>query len=416
MAKVLGIIAEYNPLHNGHLYHIKESKKRGSADTVVAVISGNFTQRGEPSIIDKWEKTKMAIMNGIDLVIELPTVYSISSAENFANGAINILNELGIIDGIAFGVENDNLEELNDIVDILLQEPKEYKNILKEEVGKGVSFPVARMNSVVKYLVYNKQIENENNNIYNNLLEGSNNILAIEYLKALKRLNSNIAPILIKREKVNYNDKEIKADFASATAIRNLLKENRIDEIKNVVPKETINILKQNIDNGTIIKSINDFSKEIIYKLRTMNLDEIQNLPEVTEGLENLIRKSAINTNSVVELIDSIKSKRYTQTRIQRILLYALLGIKKADIDLSKNLVPYIRVLGFNDNGKKLISKITNKEKVITSLKKFETSNLDNDIYKRFLKIDKLASDIYTLEYTNSPFAGLDYTKGLITL
>lgn len=404
MSKVLGIIAEYNPFHNGHLYHIENSKTQSGADSIVAIITGNFTQRGNTSIVNKWEKTKMAISSGVDLVIELPTIYSLSSAENFAEGGIKILNELGIVDTISFGMENDNILDINNIANVLYSESKEYKEILKKELDSGIAYPLARQKALVTYLKDKK---------YEEILNGSNNILAIEYLKALKKLKSKIEPIGIKREKVFYNSRKIVDEYASATGIRQLLERKRIEEVARVVPRNTFNILLENISRGTFVLDLSVFSKEIIYKLRCMNKKEIANLPEVSEGLENLIKDSACKTNNIIELINLIKSKRYTQTRVQRILLYALLEITKEDLEMSKKVIPYIRILGFNDKGKKLLSKISSKATVITSVKKFEDTN-KNIKYKRMLEIDKIATDIYTLGYNKNSISNLDYTQEMI--
>lgn len=215
MGKVLGIIAEYSPFHNGHLYHLVESKNRAGAEAVICVISGNFMQRGIPSVIDKWTKTEMALLCGADLVIELPTVYSISSAENFAQGAIKILNSLKLIDTISFGSETSDIQILDKFASVLYQEPKEYVSILNHELSKGFSYPKARENALLMYL----------NDIrkYANVLSSPNNILGIEYLKALKRLKSPITPMTIKREKVGYHDNSTVNGFASATAIRKMI-------------------------------------------------------------------------------------------------------------------------------------------------------------------------------------------------
>ncbi len=405
MSKVVGIVAEYNPFHNGHVYHIQKTKVQTGADFVVAIITGNFTQRGNTSVVDKWEKTKMALNGGVDLVIELPTIYSISSAENFASGAVKILNKLGIIDMISFGMEAKDISDLNNIANVLYEEPKEFVSILKEEIKKGNSYPKAREIALLKYLNDIKR--------YEDVLKGSNNILAIEYLKALKKCKSNIIPIGIKREKVYYNSTKIIDEYASATGIRNLLIRNQIEEIRRVVPPNTFSILLNNIREGTSALDITAYSSEILYKLRTMSIKEIANLPDVSEGLENLIKEVSGRTNNLIELINNIKSKRYTQTRIQRILLYALLGITKKDMYLSKKITPYVRILGCSDNGKILLSQINRNVKVITSLKKFENVNKNKKL-ARLLEIDKKATDIYTLGYKRNSKANLDYTKGLI--
>ena len=403
----MGIIAEYNPFHNGHSYHIQNTKVLTGADFVVAVMTGNFTQRGNTSVVDKWEKTKMALNGGADLVIELPTIYSISSAENFANGAIKILNTLGIVDSISFGMEADDISTLNNISNVLYMEPPEYKAILEHELSKGSSFPKARENALMMYLNDIKR--------YANVLKGSNNILAIEYLKALKKQKSNLVPIGVKREKVYYNSTKIIDEYASATGIRNLLLHNQLEEVRKVVPAKTYSILLNNIRQGTYVLDITTYNNEIIYKLRSMSVKEIANLPDVSEGLEYLIKDASNKTNNLIELINKVKSKRYTQTRVQRILLYALLGITKKDMEISKKMTPYIRVLGCSENGKMLLSQINSKAKVITSFKKFEKSNKNRKI-KRMLEIDKKATDIYTLGYKKESKAGLDYTKGLILM
>ena len=413
MSKVVGIIAEYNPFHNGHSYHIQNTKAQTGADFVVAVMTGNFTQRGNTSVINKWEKTKMALNGDADLVIELPTIYSVSSAENFANGAVKILNELGIVDTISFGMEADDVSTLNNIANVLVNEPPEYKTILEHELGKGNSFPKARENALMMYLNDIKR--------YANVVKGSNNILAIEYLKALKKQKSSIVPFGVKREKVYYNSTKIIDEYASATGIRNLLLHNQLEEVRKVMPSKSYSILLNNLRQGTYVLDIIAYNDEIIYKLRSMTVKQIANLPDVSEGLEYLIKEVSNKTNNLIELINGIKSKRYTQTRIQRILLYALLGITKKDMEMSKKITPYIRVLGCSEKGKILLSQINSKAKVITSLKKYEVSNKDKRFcigkqkaLNRMLEIDKTATDIYTIGYKKDSKAGLDYTKGLI--
>lgn len=407
MSKIIGIIAEYNPFHNGHSYHIQNTKALTGADFVVAIMTGNFTQRGNTSIVDKWEKTKMALNGGADLVIELPTIYSISSAENFANGGIKVLNSLGIVDAISFGMEADDISTLNNIANILFMEPDEYKDILEYELRKGSSFPKARENALMRYLNDVKR--------YADILKGSNNILAIEYLKALKKQRSSLIPMGIKREKVYYNSTKIIDEYASATGIRNLLLHNQLEEVRKVVPSKTYSLLLNNIRQGSYVLDLTAYNKEIIYKLRSMTVKEIANLPDVNEGLEYLIKDASNKTNNLIELINKVKSKRYTQTRLQRILLYALLGISKKDMEISKKMTPYIRILGCSENGKMLLSQINRKAKVITSFKKFEKANKNRKI-KRMLEIDKKATDIYTLGYKKDSKAGLDYTKGLILM
>ena len=422
MSKVLGIIAEYNPFHNGHLYHLEASKKLTGANYTVAIISGNFTQRGSTSIVDKWSKTKMALENGIDLVIELPVLYSISSAENFADGAIKILNSLGIVNYLSFGSETSDISVLSNIANILCSEPEEYKNLLSIELSKGLSFPKARENALLDYIKNSDDIVPENRIIdfemYSKVLSSPNNILGIEYLKALKKYKSSIKPVCISRFKAEYNSSNFSENIASATAIRELIKNKNFDAIKTVIPLEAYLILMNCINSGCIVPDLNYFEKEIIYTLRKMSIEEIANIPDVSEGLEFSIKKAANSCNNINEFLDIVKSKRYTITRLQRILLYALLGISKEDMQLSKKVEkPYIRVLGFNDNGKKLVSEIATKNpelKLITSVKKFVDSNSNKDLQIIFDK-DVLATDVYSLAFENNSLANLDFKNSVIT-
>lgn len=412
MRKVLGIVAEYNPFHNGHFYHMQESKKITEADSCICVISGNFTQRGEPSIVNKWAKTYMALCCGADLVIELPTIYSISSAENFASGAIKIFDSLKIVTDISFGAECNDLATLNNIANVFYSEPANYKTILNHELKRGLSYPVARENAVLMYLNDIKR--------YANVLSNSNNILAIEYLKALKQQKSMIQPNIVPRKNVYYNDQKIVDDFASATAIRKLMLNREYAEVRKVVPRSTYQIIGEEYKKNHIILGIKKYEKEIIYALRVMPIEEIQNLPDVNEGLEFAIKKAASETNDIEELIEKVKSKRYTQTRIQRILLYVLLGITKKDMEDSKKMVPYVRVLGFNSRGKILISEIMNqnpKLNMITSVGKYVNKKMPkNKQLTRMLDLDINATNIYTLGYGGESKANLDYTQNMIII
>ena len=410
MPNVVGIVAEYNPFHNGHLYHLLESKKLSSSDYTIAVISGNFVQRGDVSIIDKWSKAEMALKNGIDLVLELPTLYSISSAENFAFGSMRILDSLGIVNAVSFGTEQSDIDTLDKFATVLFNEPKEYISVLNHELSKGISYPKARENALLLYL----------NDIrkYANVLSSPNNILGIEYLKALKKLKSNMIPIAIPRNKVGYNSTEIVNDFASATSIRQMLITRNTKDIYKVMPENSYEILNNCVSNGQYVSSIAQYEKEIIYILRKLSIEEIANIPDVTEGLENLIKEAANSCNNIHEFINIVKSKRYTQTRIQRILVYALLGITKKDmINLNKT-NPYIRVLGFNSKGRDLLSAIVSenpKLNIITSVKKFMDSNPNRNLMS-ILEKDIFATNVYTLGYEYDSFSNLDYTKKLITL
>jgi len=400
MGKRIGIIAEYNPFHNGHLYQIQKAKELTGADTVIAVMSGNFTQRGETSLINKFEKAKIALQNEVDMVIELPTIYSISSAENFALGGIKILNEIGNIDYLVFGIEEENLEKLQAIADVLVNEDDEFKRNIKEELDKGNSYPKARE------IALKKVLSSEN---VENIMQKPNNILAIEYLKALKTTNSKIKPIAIKRKNTMHNDENINENYASGTYIRKLFIENNFDEISKVVPKYTYERLLELKNQGTYVSSINDFSDIVIYKIRTMTKEEISQIADVNEGLENSIKLASTTCKTIDEIIEKVSTKRYTKTRISRILTYILLDITKSEMEQAKKNNPYIRVLGINKKCEGILKTINN-DKLITSLKKFEENNGENQL----LNIDKKATEIYTIKYPKSVQANLDYTSKFI--
>ena len=301
-------------------------------------------------------------------------------------------------------VKYGNLSVLNEFADIFYNEPKEYLTILNHELDKGLSYPKARENAILFYLNDVRK--------YSNILSSPNNILAIEYLKAIKKLKSTILPITVKRIDEGYNSLNVKGRLASATAIRNLIQNN--EDVKKLMPSPSFNILSDNINHGKVVTGINLFEKEIIYTLRKMSIEEIANLQDVSEGLEHSIKASANSCNNLEDLINNIKSKRYTRSRIQRILLYSILNITKKDIQDSYKTKPYIRVLGVSNRGKLLLSQLNNpKYPAITSVKKFIDSN-NNKILKNMLEKDILASNIYTLGYENNSKANLDYTKKLI--
>ncbi len=406
MDGILGIVSEYNPFHNGHIHHLQVSKQLTKTDFTVAVMSGNFMQRGETALVDKWTRTEMALKSGIDLVIELPAVYALSSAENFADGAVKILNSLGVVDFISFGSEIGEITPLLEVANVLYKEPKEFSSLITTQLRSGLSYPKAREIALSQFFGSSKK--------YSSIVSNPNNILGVEYLKSLKKHRSHIRPLTIKRDYADYNSTQEKNGVASATAIRTMIQNKK--NIHRVVPYETYELIEKCKEEGKIVPSLAVFEKEIIYTLRKMTLSEIAELPDVSEGLENKIKAAANNFNTLDELIAAIKSKRYTQSRIQRILLYALLDISKKDINQSKRVTPYIRVLGFNKHGKRIISAIAAanpKLKIIVSVKKFLENSTDN-VLKNMISKDILATNIYTLGYKNDSIANLDFTHKVV--
>lgn len=391
--KILGIVAEYNPFHNGHLYHLQKSLEYTNADATIAVMSGNFIQRGEPALLDKFTRADMAVKNGIDLVVELPLYYSVATAEHFAYGAIKILNECGI-NYLSFGAETSNLNKLKSIATLLNNEPENYSSELKKQLETGISYPEARSNAVSNIL-----------GISNNILNKSNNILAIEYLKSINNLNPNIEPILIDRVDSNYYDTDSNTNILSATGIREKLKNN--EDINLYVPDKTL----ESIGSPVFLENFED---NILYSLRKMDLESIKELPDVTEGLENRILYSLTTSNSLTELINNIKTKRYPLTRIKRILLSALLDMSKTNLTTFNKCggPQYIRVLSFNEKGRELLSKIstTSSLPVVTSVNKFLEKA--NEIQKEMILTDILSTNIYTLA-TKEKTMNLDFLRRL---
>ncbi len=407
MSKILGVISEYNPMHNGHQYHLEQSIKLVNPDFSVCIMSGNFMERGDAAIISKWARTKAALKAGFDMVIELPTIYSISSAENFAAGAIKILNVLGDDVTLSFGSECGNVEVLNNLAKILLEEPPEYVTMLRHELAKGLPFPKARENALLLYL----------NDIRNSasVLSEPNNILGIEYLKQIQKTNNKIKAISITRIGAGYNSTSTSSEYSSATAIRELLMNQK--SVKKFMPTISYEILKEECALGNFVLGLSEFEKEILYKIRSMSIKELSKVPDVSEGLEYKIKEAANSCNKLDDLIFMIKSKRYTLTRIHRILLYILLSINETDYSNSKRITPYLRILGVSQAGKHLLSElsINKKNNIITSVKEFlDTSN--NRILKSMLEKDIYSSNIYTLAYKKNSSSNLDYTEKLIVV
>ena len=421
MKNIVAIVCEYNPFHNGHLYQIREVKKKIEADYIVAIMTGNFVQRGEPSFINKWNKAKLALKNEVDMVVELPTIYSTGSASIFAEGAIKVIKEMGIITHIAFGVEDNDRSALTLIANKLLEEDKIYKETLRNELNVGNSFPKAREEALIQSLENDKlfraeiiklkgedAIEAELKKI-RGVLGKSNNILAIEYLKAIKQNKVDIEPLFIERVGNDYLEENITGEYSSGTAIRNAIRNNELTQITKTMPVNVVEEIMEYVKNKSYTNGLEDLNDIIIYKLRTLTAKELSNVPDVVEGLENLIIEEANKTNDIIELVNNVKSKRYTQSRIQRILINVVLGITKKDIELSKKVKPYIRVLGITEKAKELLSEINGN--VITSVKKYEDEKI-NVKAKFMLDIDKKASNIYSI--ISKEKSNKDYTEKLI--
>lgn len=401
--KLLGLIVEYNPFHNGHLYHLKKSKEITNSTHTIAVMSGHFLQRGEPALFDKYTRSEMAVKNGVDLVVELPVIFSCQSAEYFSSGAIKLLNSLNIVDNICFGSEEGNIETLYKISQILVKEPYEFKNYLKKYLDNGLLFAKARSNALFDYINNNKIIDINNEDLYN-ILNSSNNILGIEYIKSILKLKSSIKPHTITRIKSSYNSENIESEICSATAIRKNLKENNdISFLKDVVPKDTFLTIKNKIDNNFYPVFDENFYDELSFTV----LRDYKNLDkyfEVNEGIENKIYQNIFKYDNLNYFILSLKSKRYTLTKIKRTLNNILLGIYKDDFEIIKNIdtLPYVRVLAFNDKGREIIKAIKENSDIKIINKFSDISYNDDLIFNTMINYDIKTTNIYNHLYYKS--------------
>ena len=397
---LLGLVVEYNPFHNGHKYHLEKSKELTKATHTVAIMSGSFLQRGEPALFDKYTRAEMAVKNGVDLVIELPTLYSCQSAEIFSHGAIATLNSLNCVNSICFGSEEGNVKILHTIAEILVKEPQTFKCTLRKYLDEGLVFPIARSKALYDYISSNNLLDLSENELQK-VLNSSNNILGIEYIKSLIKLDSSIKPYTITRIASEYNSKDINSNICSATAIRNSLKDNNdLQLIENVVPSHTFDEIKNKINDNFSPVFDNDFYN-ILSSTIIRDFDNLCDYFEVNEGIENKIYSNIFTSKNLEELINSTKSKRYTMTKIKRTLNNILLGIKREDVIKVKDLpqIPYIRVLAFNNKGREIIKTIKNSSDIEIITKFSKITHIDNSLFDTLIKYDLKASNMYNLIY-----------------
>ncbi len=406
--RVLGIVAEYNPFHNGHLYHLKKSIEITGATHTIAVMSGNFVQRGEPAIFNKWARAEMAIKSGVDLVIELPAVYALKSAEGFAMGALGVLDGLGVVDSLCFGSESGNLQKLEYISRILSDEPKGYKALLRYYLSRGHSYPSARASALKEYLGPSAEALIPPLNL-------SNNILAIEYLKAIKELESNISPYTIKRHAAGYHSRALPSNIASATAIRNgIIKGNAfMKKVEKTLPAASLHILNRELSLGRGPVYHNLFSLPSVMLVRRLGTKALTQFPEVIEGLENRIMAAAARETTLSDMLDQIKTKRYTHTRLRRIMTYIFLDITKDLLkELSQHGDPvYARVLALNEKGRSILNKARNISKIPIITKPADHGFPEGSPLFKILQKDVLATDLYVLGYAKDGYssAGQDF-------
>lgn len=350
--QVNGIVAEYNPFHNGHLYQLNDAKKQTGADYTVVVMSGNFMQRGTPALLNKYRRTEMALKNGADLVLELPTLYSVSSAEFFAMGAVSILDKLGVVSHLCFGSESGDIETLRQLAEILAEESEEFTYALKQGLRQGLSYPSARTQALTE--LYPELMN------CRDVLALSNNILGIEYLKALKHRNSSMTPITTLRSSSNYGDRLMGSYQSSALALRHAIyDECDILSLSSQMPDSAFEILESTLASSGAMR-LDHFSHILHYKL-LMEADKgYTEYLDVSSDLSDRILNHLDQFTSFRNFCDLLKTKDMTYTRISRSLMHILLNIRSTDMELARkeDYVNYARVLGFRKEAEPLLSAI----------------------------------------------------------
>ncbi|MCM3746050.1 nucleotidyltransferase [Paenibacillus pasadenensis] len=373
----VGLIVEYNPFHNGHAYHLQKSKEAAGADAAVAVMSGHFLQRGEPALMDKWARARTALEGGCDLVLELPLAYSVQPAEWFAYGAVSVLESTGVVDAFCFGSESGELDPLRRAARLLANEPDDFRALLAEKLSEGLPYPTAYSCAVAEYLSRDKAAAQSSENssfaqsddhrneasLTERQLAQPNMTLGLHYLIALERTGGLMEPLTIRREGAGYHDAAGSGSIASATALRRFLEESGSSELlEPFVPSSTLRVLDEQLAAGLAPRRWEDYFQALLHRLLTEPADVLAGTLGFSEGLEHRIsaKLPQLPALSFNNLLNALKTKRYTRTRLQRALLGVLLNLRQND--LSREILAagpgYIRVLGFTGRGRELLARM----------------------------------------------------------
>ncbi|MBQ8803608.1 MAG: nucleotidyltransferase [Tyzzerella sp.] len=367
--KIVGLIAEYNPFHNGHQYHIEKAKEITGADHIIVVMSGDFVQRGTPAIMPKHLRTEMTLKAGAALVVEMPVCYATGSAEYFAYGAVSLLDKLGCVDAICFGSECGDIHKLEHLARIMVEEPKEYKTFLLSNLRNGSSYPLARQNALKEYL---------KSDTLDEIIGEPNNILGIEYIKALYKLKSKMIPYTITRISSNYHDTELQQVYSSASAIRKEISKNAWRHLGNQIPENSIGLFEKHYQKRYPVVT-NDFSLLLKYKLLNETKTSLLEYADVSEELANRIMNQLNQYIDFEQFCNLLKTKEVTYTRISRALLHILLNIKKTDYEE----ISYAHILGFRKDSTSVLTQIkeTSSIPLISKLTNVDCPMLGQDIY-----------------------------------
>ncbi|TYR82618.1 nucleotidyltransferase [Priestia megaterium] len=396
--QAVGIIVEYNPFHNGHAYHLEQAKKQTESDCVIAVMSGHFLQRGEPALVSKWSRTKMALDAGADLVIELPYSFSTQKADTFASGAVSILDQLEV-HSLCFGSEHGNIESFLDIIKLLEIHEQELSLQIQHEIKKGNSYPKA-VSLALSHIISEPVALN---------LTQPNNILGLSYVKAIKKQLASIKPHTITRIQSHYHDEELSSSsITSATSIRHALFQSSLDvnELANYMPQHVLTSLMDYKKTFGTFHTWEHYFPFLKYRLMTMSPASLQEIYEIEEGIEYRLLSSIKEATSFEDFINKVKTKRYTRTRLQRMCVHILTDTSKEQMQPDQSSCSYIRLLGMSAIGRKYINHIKKRSSVpiVSTVSQYKLEDL---------LIDVKATDVYSLalnEPIRSTFLKQEYT------
>ena len=401
--KILANITEYNPFHNGHKYHLQEAKRQSNATHTMVLMSGHVVQRGEFAILDKWQRAKLALQNEADLVVELPYVFSGQNAEIFGSGAVSILDATKTCHTLSFGAEAGHNPQLMEIAQFLSNEPQNYKDLLRLFLNQGISFAQARSLSIGKLL----------GNEASFILSQPNNILAIEYLKALHHCDSQITPLAIKRKGAGYHSQNPVEEFASASYLRHTLTVDHAHPIQSYLPYSTKNFSKK-----IWLLQRKNYELAVFSKLLSCSPEKLRQLPDMEDGLEFRLKTMVKTHHNLGQLIQATSSKRITKSRIQRILMHLVMEyFDKDQLEFKPfGFTPYLRVLGFNSKGQEILRAISKNSDmpIITNVRSNQT-RLDKTAFDA-LNLDIKATNLFYLLRGQSESIQCDYQKHPIKL
>lgn len=411
--KICAVICEFNPFHYGHLKCLNQAKEKSGTDAIMCIMGGNFSQRGEAMVVNKHIRARIAIENGADIVVQIPTAYATSSAEIFALAGVKIANSFSNVTHLAFGVETKKPELLTELANFFLNEPKEFKTALKKHLAEGNSLVVSRQKALEDMAMVDKIKLSEITEAVN-ILGKPNNILAIEYLKALIKTNSKIIPVFIDRSESNYNSKELNGKNTSAMAIRaKLYKKGKVKSVKKYMPEIAYHILKQEVKTYGLPNQ-NVFNDLCMYVAKTKSPAEIKEYFDVTEGLENRIAEYSKLTKDLNEFLINVKTKRYTYARLKRIILSMLLNIKAETVNAIYEIdkLPYIKVLAFRGGNKELLKSVDANTNLVIRVNNVEKKR--SGLYLELCQIEDRANQVYNMLLSNQKEIP-DYTPDIYT-